>query len=370
MLYNTFKDKKLSALGLGCMRLPTVDGKYGSIDKEATADMVRYAMEQGVNYYDTAWGYHEGNSEWVMGEVLSAYPRDSFYIASKFPPFEKKDLENKEALFEKQLEKCRVDYFDFYLCHCITDETIEAFLDPQYGVLEYLIRQKEAGKIHHFGFSAHASLPTLKRFLEATKGHAEFVQIQLNWMDWELQDAKGQVELIQSYGLPVWVMEPVRGGRLANLPENFAQPLRQAHPDWTDPEWAFRYLQSIPGVTMVLSGMSNMEQLKQNIATFREYKPLTAQQQEMLYEVARQMNFTNTLTCTGCRYCVSKCPKELAIPDLIKRYNKSIFSGELDMTDAGEKETPEECIGCQSCEEACPQSIKIADMMAQMCAKK
>ena len=369
MLYNAFQDKKLSALGLGCMRLPTINGEYGKIDMETSSTMVRYAMEQGVNYYDTAWGYHEGNSEIAMGEILSNYPRESFYIASKFPGFEKKDLARKEEIFEKQLEKCRVDYFDFYLFHCVCEDTIDGFLDPEYGVAEYLIQQKKAGRIRHLGFSAHAELPTLKRFLEAMKGHVEFVQIQLNWMDWQLQDAKGQVEMIQSYGLPVWVMEPVRGGRLANLPEQFAAPLRALNPQRSDPEWAFRFLQSVPGVTMVLSGMSNMEQLQQNIATFEEHKPLTAEECETLFETARKMNFTNTLTCTGCRYCTSKCPKELAIPELIKRYNKSIFSGELDMTGAGEHETPQECIGCQSCEEACPQNIRIAEMMAAMAAK-
>lgn len=369
MLYNTFKDKKLSGLGLGCMRLPTVGGEYGKIDMDAASAMVQYAMEQGVNYYDTAWGYHEGNSEIAMGEILKNYPRESFYLASKFPGFGKAELERKEEIFEKQLEKCQVDYFDFYLFHCVAEDTVDGYLDPQYGVAQYLIEQKKAGRIRHLGFSAHAGLPTLQRFLEAMKGHVEFVQIQLNWMDWQLQDAKGQVEMITSYGLPVWVMEPVRGGRLANIPEQYAAPLRECHPDWTDPEWAFRYLQSIPGVTMVLSGMSNMEQLQQNIATFAEKKPLTGQEQELLYEIARKMNFTNTLTCTGCRYCTSKCPQELVIPELIKRYNKSIFSGKLDMEGAGEHEVPADCVGCQSCETVCPQNIKIADMMADMTEK-
>ena len=369
MLYNTFADKKLSALGLGCMRLPTVGGEYGKIDMEKTAQMVAYAIERGINYFDTAWGYHQGNSEIAMGEILTRYPRESYYLASKFPGFEAKELEKKEEIFEKQLEKCKTDYFDFYLLHCMYEDTVEGYLDPQYGLVEYLLEQKAAGRIRHLGFSSHAALPTLKRFLEAKGEHMEFCQIQLNWMDWELQDARGQVEMLTSYGLPVWVMEPVRGGRLANLPEQYAAPLRQLHPDWTDPQWAFRFLQSVPGVTMVLSGMSNMEQLQQNIATFGERKPLTESECETLFEVARKMNFTNTLTCTGCRYCTSKCPQELAIPELIKRYNQYIFSGKLDMTDAGEHEVPADCVGCQSCETVCPQNIKIADMMADMSKK-
>ena len=366
MIYREFMDKKLSALGLGCMRLPTVDGQYGNIDKEATAKMVAYAMENGINYYDTAWGYHEKNSETVMGEILSQYPRHSFYLASKMPGFGPEHWENKEEIFETQLKKCRVDYFDFYLFHCVFEDNIDGFLDPKYGIVEYLIRQKEAGRIHHLGFSCHGKLPTLKRFLERVKGHVDFVQIQLNWMDWELQDAKGQVEMIRSYGLPVWVMEPVRGGNLANLPEMFQNRLRAVHPDWTDPQWAFRFLQGIDDVTMILSGMSNMEQLQQNIATFRESRPLTGQERQLLIGIAGEMNFSNTLKCTGCRYCTGKCPRELAIPDLIKRYNKYIFSGKLNMDGAKEKEVPLDCIGCRSCEEACPQNIKIADMMADM----
>ena len=369
MLYNTFKEKNLSALGLGCMRLPTIDGEYGNIDKKATADMVAYAMEQGINYFDTAWGYHSGNSETVMGEILNTYPRDSYYLASKFPGFTTKELEKKEEIFEKQLEKCKTDYFDFYLLHCMYEDTVEGYLDPQYGLVEYLLEQKAAGRIRHLGFSSHAEVPTLKRFLEAKGEHMEFCQIQLNWMDWELQDAKGQVELLRSYGLPIWVMEPVRGGRLAQLPEIFDAKLKAVHPDWTNPQWAFRFLQGIEGVTVVLSGMSNYEQLQQNIATFAESKPLTEAEQQFLFELAREMNFKNTLKCTGCRYCTSKCPKELDIPELIKRYNKSIFSGKLDMTDAGEHEDPADCIGCQSCEAVCPQNIKIAEMMADFTEK-
>ena len=172
--------------------------------------------------------------------------------------------------------------------------------------------------------------------------------------------------LLAKYNIPVWVMEPVRGGRLADLPEVYGQRLKAVHPDWTDPQWAFRFLQSIEGVTMVLSGMSNMEQLQQNVATFQEKKPLTEEENQLLFQLAKDMNFSNTLTCTGCRYCSGKCPKELAIPELIKRYNKYIFSGKLDMTDAKDNEAPQQCIGCQSCEEACPQNIKIADMMADM----
>ena len=369
MIYNTFKDKELSALGLGCMRLPTANGEYGKIDMDATAEMVKYAMAQGINYYDTAWRYHDGNSESVMGEVLSAYPRESYYLASKFPGFGPEELEKKEEIFQKQLEKCKTDYFDFYLFHCVYEKTVDGYLDPAYGMIDFLLEQKKAGRIRHLGFSSHGELPTLKRFLEATKGIVEFCQIQLNWLDWKLEDAKGQVELIQSYGLPVWVMEPVRGGNLANLPEKFDSRLKAVHPDWTNPQWAFRFLQGIPGVTMILSGMSNMEQLQQNIETFGQRKPLTDEERQLLLAVAEDMNYSNTLKCTGCRYCTTKCPQELAIPELIKRYNKSIFSGKLDMEGAGEREVPADCVGCQCCETVCPQNIKIADMMADMTEK-
>ena len=245
MIYNDFKDLKLSALGLGCMRLPTT-GKYANIDIQATKQMVAYAMEHGINYYDTAWGYHDGNSELAMGEVLADYPRESFYLASKFPGYSKENLVRVEEIFQRQLEKCRVDYFDFYLFHSVTDSNIDGYLDRSYGLYDYLIAQKQAGRIRHLGFSTHGSLQTIKRFLDAYGKDMEFCQLQINWLDWELQQAKEKVELVSSYGIPIWVMEPVRGGTLATMREDYLARMQSYRPDVPAVEWAFRFLQSLP----------------------------------------------------------------------------------------------------------------------------
>jgi len=220
MIYKDFQGKQLSALGLGCMRFPVIDGNMAQIDEAKTAEMVDYAMKNGINYYDTAYGYHGGTSEPLMGKLLSKYPRESFYLASKFPGYDVKNLQNKEQVFASQLQRCQTEYFDFYLCHSVTDTNIDNYLDPQYGLLEYLKAEKAAGRIRHLGFSCHASLEQMERFIVAAEGAVEFCQIQLNWLDWTLQDAKAKVEMLAKYGIPVWVMEPVRGGALAKLKDD------------------------------------------------------------------------------------------------------------------------------------------------------
>ena len=210
MVYKEFQDLKLSALGMGAMRLPLVDGKDENIDEAASGKMVEYALSQGINYFDTAWGYHAGNSELVMGRILSRYPREKFYLATKFPGYDLANMAKVEEIFEKQLEKCRVSYFDFYLFHNVCEMNINEYLDQQYGIHEYLMKQKENGRIRHLGFSAHGSYDVMKRFLEAYGKDMEFCQIQLNYVDWEFQEAKAKVDLLNEYQIPVWVMEPLR----------------------------------------------------------------------------------------------------------------------------------------------------------------
>ena len=253
MIYKTFQDLQLSSLGLGCMRLPKLSEKDSDINEAAVEKMVAYALEKGINYFDTAWGYHEGQSELVMGRVLKQHPRDSFYLATKFPGFDVKNFQKKEEIFERQLEKLQVEYFDFYLCHNVAEKNVDSFLSEEYGLMPYLLEQKKAGKIRHLGFSTHGSLETMRRFLDAWGHELEFCQIQLNWLDWEFQDAKSKVELVASYNIPVWVMEPVRGGKLVNLPESVMAKLNELRPGITGPEFAFRFLQSVPEVTMILS---------------------------------------------------------------------------------------------------------------------
>ena len=250
MIYKSFQNKQLSALGLGAMRLPTTNGH---IDEAKSAEMVAYAMEKGINYYDTAWGYHNGESEPMMGKLLSAYPRDSFYLASKFPGYDLANMDKVEEVFEKQLVRCRVSYFDFYLIHNVCEMNIDAYLDPKYGIYDYLIRQRDAGRIHHLGFSAHANLDTMRRFLAAYGKDMEFCQLQINYVDWTFQQAKEKVDLLREYNIPVWVMEPVRGGKLANVGGSFATALSAIRPEESVVSLAFRFLQSIPDVVVTLS---------------------------------------------------------------------------------------------------------------------
>lgn len=213
MVYQPFQDKKISALGMGAMRLPVMSDNYAQIDEEATKKMVSYAMEKGVNYYDTAWGYHDGRSEVVLGKALRPYPRGSYYLADKFPGYDLSNMDKVRPIFEEQLVRCGVDYFDFYLFHNVCEMNIDAYLDEKYGIDSYLAGQKKAGRIRHLGFSAHGSIAVMKRFLEAYGEQMEFCQIQLNYLDWTFQDAKAKVELLEEYRIPVWVMEPLRGGQ-------------------------------------------------------------------------------------------------------------------------------------------------------------
>ena len=373
MIYKEFQGLKLSALGMGAMRLPVIDGDDAKVDAAAAQEMVDYAMEHGINYYDTAWGYHNGNSELVMGQALSKYPRENFYLATKFPGYDLSNMDKVEEIFEKQLEKCQVSYFDFYLFHNVCEMNIDAYLDPKYGIYEYLMKQKENGRIRHLGFSAHGSYEVIKRFLEAYGEHMEFCQLQINYVDWSFQDAKKKVELLKSYGIPVWVMEPLRGGRLAKLPENAEKQLKELRPDEKIPAWAFRFLQTIPEVTMVLSGMSNYEQMKENIQTFETEKPLSETEMETLLSVADGM-LNGTLPCTACHYCVSHCPQGLDIPALLELYNEHNFTGggfiaPMALMGIPKEKHPDGCVGWRSCEEVCPQQIKISEAMADFAEK-
>lgn len=374
MIYKKFQDLELSALGMGAMRLPVIDGDDHHIDEEATKEMVAYAMKKGINYYDTAWGYHGGKSETVMGEVLKDYPRDSFYLATKFPGYDLSNMTKVEEIFEKQLEKCQVEYFDFYLFHNVCEMNIAAYLDKNYGIFDYLWKQKEAGKIKHLGFSAHGDLATMKLFLEAYGDKMEFCQIQLNYLDYLFQDAKAKIDLLNEYDIPVWVMEPLRGGRLANLQEEYAKQLERLRPEETVPAWAFRFLQSIDSVTMVLSGMSNFEQLKENIKTFEEEKPLNEKEWNTLLSISSQMLEKKTLPCTACHYCTSHCPMGLDIPALLSLYNEHCFTeggfiAPMALSALPDDKKPSACIGCRSCEAVCPQQIKISEVMSDFTKK-
>ena len=374
MIYKDFQGMKLSALGMGTMRLPVVDGDDARIDEKAAMDMVDYAMEHGVNYYDTAWGYHDGHSELVVGKALGRYPRESYYLATKFPGYDLSNMDKVEEIFEKQLLKCGVSYFDFYLFHNVCEMNIDAYLNPEYGIYDYLMEQKRAGRIRHLGFSAHGSYEVMKRFLEAYGKDMEFCQIQLNYLDWEFQDAKAKLELLKEYDLPVWVMEPLRGGKLASLAPADEETLKGLRPQEEIPAWAFRFLQSIPAVTVTLSGMSDLEQMKANIRTYEEEKPLKEEEWKTLLTIAKGMVGKIALPCTACHYCTSHCPQGLDIPSLLALYNEHCFTeggfiAPMAMMAIPEDKRPGACIGCRSCEAVCPQQIKISEAMADFAEK-
>ena len=369
MIYKDFQDMKLSALGFGCMRLPVIDGDDARIDEPKAKEMVAYAMEHGINYYDTAYGYHAGNSELVMGRLLKEYPRDSFYLATKFPGYDLSNMSKVEEIFEEQLRKCQVEYFDFYLFHNVCEMNINEYLDEEkYGIFNYLYKQKQNGRIKHLGFSGHGKYEVLKRFLEAYGEYMEFGQLQVNYLDWTFQDAKAKVELLKKYNIPVWVMEPVRGGKLASLEPVFESRLKDLRPDEKIPAWTFRFLQTIPEVTVVLSGMSNMEQLRENIETYGEDKPLNEQELEVLAGIVKEMIGKIALPCTACHYCTSHCPKGLAIPELLALYNEHVLTGggfiaPMALSTYAADKLPTACVGCRSCEAVCPQRIIISDAM-------
>ncbi len=375
MLYREFQDIKLSGLGLGMMRLPVIDGNDEHIDEAAAEQMIEYAYQNGVNYFDTAWGYHNGNSELTAGKCLSKYPRDSYYLATKFPGYDNSNMPKVREIFAEQLKKCQTEYFDFYLFHNVYEGNIDDYLNPKFGILEYLLEQKKNGRIRHLGFSCHGSLEVLKRFLDAYGEHMEFCQLQVNYMDWRFQKAEEKVKLCNDYGIPIWVMEPLRGGKLANLPEAMADELKAMRQDESIVGWAFRFLQAIPGVTMVLSGMSDMEQLQKNIKIWEEDKPLNDAEFNKLLELEDVESGKTGLPCTACHYCVGHCPKGLPIPELIALYNEHLstqggmsFIAPMGVGAMAEEKRPANCIGCRSCEQVCPQQIKVSEAMGKFSA--
>lgn len=364
MIYSNFQDMKLSLLGYGTMRMPTAPD--GSIDQEKLNEIVDYAMENGVNYFDTAWPYLNGEAERAIGRALNRHSRDSFYLATKFPGHQLSSKGYYPApIFEEQLKKCGVEYFDFYLLHNVYEKSMDVYLDPQWGIIEYFKEQKRLGRIKHLGFSCHSATKGLKEFLDACGEDMEFCQIQLNYLDWTLQDAKGKYELLTQRGIPVWVMEPVRGGKLVDLRPEDAAKLKALRPDESVASWGFRFLQDLPNVCMILSGMSNMDQLKDNLKTFTQRRPQSPEEVALLMEIAEGLK--KSVPCTACRYCCEGCPKGLDIPTLISIYNDLCYSSTINITMRMElmaqEEKPSACIACGKCARICPQNIDIPGVM-------
>ena len=361
MRYIDFQGKKISMLGYGAMRLPTL-GADDKINYEEAERLLDHAYKSGVNYFDTAYPYHGGNSEVVTGKILSKYPRESYYLATKYPGHQVLDSYDPSVIFEHQLEKCGVEYFDFYLLHNVSETSIDVFLDPRWGIIDYLVEQKRLGRIKHLGFSTHGLPENLAEFLEAAGDKMEFCQIQLNYLDWTLQRANEKCELLAKYNIPIWVMEPVRGGKLVDkLPEGAKADLKALRPDESVASWCFRWLMTLPNMGVILSGMTTMDQLTDNLKTFSEDKPLTEPEIDKLYAIAESLK--NNVPCTACRYCTDVCPKGLNIPMLIEVYNDLRYAPGVNSASKiefmPEDKQPTACIACGRCVKMCPQHIDI-----------
>ena len=386
MIYSKFGDLSLSRLGFGTMRLPVTEPNR-QIDLEKAMEMVGYAYEQGVNYYDTAYFYHSGKSESFIGKALSRFKRDSWYLADKFPGnaltvvdgalklklsgFGMKDViyGSPAEIFELQLERCGVDYFDFYLLHNLDESTYDFYTDGEVGVVDYLLDEKKKGRIRHLGFSSHGSAETIEKFLN-WRNCFEFAQIQLNYLDWSMQDAGGKYDVLTKFGLPVIVMEPLRGGKLAGLNAGASALQKAVRPDDTPASWAFRFVQSLPNVAVTLSGMTTMEQLRENIEIFSKDGVMSDSEKAVL----RQVNDTmaDLFPCTACRYCCDTCPQKLDIPLLLATYSEATFEFSWYVNsvlrELSDSEKPMACTGCGTCSPMCPQNIDIPDAMAKFAA--
>jgi len=366
MIYQKFRDTDLtpSRLGLGCMRLPTAGD--GTVDYAAAEKLLDAAYAGGINYFDTAYPYHGGQSERVVGRILSKYPRDTWFLADKMPAFELNSLDQAKAIFQEQLDRCGVDYFDFYLCHSVNENTIGRFLD--YGVVDFLQERKAAGQIKHLGFSNHGAPACFERFLDAADW--DFVQLQLNYLDWEHHDGRVLYELAQARGIPVMVMEPVRGGRLAALTPALDARLTAAAPGRSVASWAMRWMQGKPGVQVILSGMSDEEQLRDNLATFDRFDPLSPEEETVLDGVLEEFMEQFSVPCTACRYCTDACPMSLRIPDILNIYNELLLTESMmpyiKASEQAEDCQSRNCIGCGACSQRCPQGIDIPGTMQAM----
>ena len=364
--------REISLLGFGLMRLPLTSESARDIDYEKSEAMVARAIDAGVNYFDTAWVYHEEQSELFAGHALSKYPRDKYHLATKIPIWLLESRGDLERIFTEQLRKCRVDYFDFYLLHNIGGETYNTAV--KYDVYEFLRAKKEKGYIRHLGFSMHDSPDLLE---EAVKGWEwDFAQIQLNYVDWDTLGARRQYAILTGRGIPVIVMEPVRGGALARLQGEAADILKSADASASQASWAIRYAASLPGVLTVLSGMTTMEQLEDNLAVMSDFRQLSDVERNVLDRAAAAYRASGTIPCTGCRYCMD-CLSGVDIPGVFGIYNhgKAILAvnermGGIVFTNTyralPDARKAHNCVSCGACVEHCPQGIDIPKFMKEI----
>lgn len=356
-----YKDSALTVplLGFGMMRLPLVSPDGSEIDYATAKKMFDRAMEAGINYFDTAYMYHGGLSEKCAGDLLSRYPRDSYYLTDKLPVWFARTSGDLEKIFQEQLKRCRTTYFDFYMLHSLDAGNWEHA--KKLKAYEFLKKKQSEGKIRKLGFSFHDSPELLKKIVAAQKW--DFAQIQLNYLDWELYRSREQYEILTQAGIPVIVMEPLRGGSLASLSPQAVEILKKSDPNATPAAWAFRYAASLPNVLTILSGMSLPEHLEDNIRTFAPLKPLTDPERKVLSEAVKVYRKKLAVPCTACRYCMP-CPVGVEIPRIFGLYNQYRISGNRWLFKNNYNAIPEdsranECVNCGKCVKHCPQHIKI-----------
>lgn len=363
MEYKDYRGQRVSRLGMGNMRLPRVGDKDGApIDYPRAEAVIDRAMAGGITYYDTAWVYHEGTSESFLGDALvSRYPRDSFLLATKFNVKAEPDF---RKVLETQLERLKTDHIDFYLIHAMMDNSIDRYLEC--GCIDWLVEQRERGRIRNLGFSSHASPEVLRRFLG--EGSWDFAQIQLNYFDWAYRTAREEYEILEEAGIPVVVMEPCRGGKLANLSPAVNEMLLAARPERSVASWAFRWVRSLPQVQVVLSGMNAIEQVDDNVATFSDPVALTADDERVLWQALEAYHAEIAVPCTACRYCVEGCPMQIDIPKMLGAYNEHRLGTwqALEATLKLEGGMAADCIGCGQCADVCPQGIDIPTILGEI----
>ncbi len=358
----------MKKLGFGLMRLPLVDGDFSRPDKEQLCAMIDSFMEKGFQYFDTAWFYHNGQSEAAVRECLAArYPRSRFLLADKMPLVLNREERELEEYFRAQLERCGVDYFDYYLIHDMGGNRREAAKDVR--VFEFLSEKKKAGQARQIGFSFHDTADVLDEIL-TEHPEVDFVQLQLNYLDWESDTVQSRkcYETAKKHGKPVIVMEPVKGGTLANIPQEAEEWFRACHPHWSAASWAIRFAASHENVMLVLSGMSSLEQVEDNTSYMESFTPFTEREYALVQKAADRINGTIAIPCTGCSYCIQDCPKHIPIPRYFSLYNADMRELE---TKAWTAQTmlyshfseqfgkAGDCVGCGRCEKMCPQHLPV-----------
>ena len=359
-----FDNTDIPLIALGCMRLPMRNGKIDMVELDK---MVEYSMEHGANYFDTAYMYVDGKSENAIGEILKKYPRESFILADKCPAYLVNKPEDVRELFEEQLKKCQVEYFDNYMVHNINQNTLSNYRDN--NMYDEILKLKKEGRVKHLGFSFHGDPQMLKEVINEHKW--DFCQLQLNYLDWEVVNADELYQIADEAGVPIIVMEPLRGGVLCNLPEKAAQKLKEKCPNDTQASFGLRWVAGKKRVFTILSGMSNLQQVKENIDTFVNYKEFSKEEEKIAHEIAQIIQSQGAISCTACKYCMEVCPRGINIPAIFGLYNmykgstqpNRSFMFVYNYKALKESEKADKCIDCKLCNKNCPQNLNISELL-------